>query len=349
MEDAVFTDLDGDGAWDVVSSCEGKVQSLFVHWAPREKARYLEADAWQTEAIPAARRSMQWMFCLPLQVDGKNGVDLVAGGKNIGAQVGWFEAPVNPRHLADWKWHPWRAAGWIMSLAASDMDEDGDCDVVVSDRKGPKSGCFWLENPGPGVPLTAVWREHTIGGAGREVMFLTLADLDRDGWEDVVVAVQPQELLLFRRRDRSGLSWETHSIKLPESAGWSKAVSVGDINLDGKQDIAFTCERAVDKSGVMSLSCRKSTWEDEWEGHEISGRDGVKHDLLRLIDLDGDGDLDALTCEETKNLGVFWYENPAKAQRDSQVNQPPSPELGRARACAVLPQLAISCLIKSNR
>jgi hypothetical protein len=29
----------------------------------------------------------------------------------------------------------------------------------------------------------------------------------------------------------------------------------------------------------------------------------VKHDLIALVDLDG-------TTEETKNLGVIWYENP---------------------------------------
>ena len=44
--------------------------------------------------------------------------------------------------------------------------------------------------------------------------------------------------------------------------------------------------------------------------------DGVKHDLVPLIDLDGDGDLDVLTTEETKGLGVVWYENPTRtAQR----------------------------------
>jgi hypothetical protein len=49
-----------------------------------------------------------------------------------------------------------------------------------------------------------------------------------------------------------------------------------------------------------------------WDGREISGSDGIKHDLVQLLDLDGDGDLDALTCEERKGLGVFWYENPAR-------------------------------------
>ena len=48
------------------------------------------------------------------------------------------------------------------------------------------------------------------------------------------------------------------------------------------------------------------------EAHEISGPRGVKFDLLQLLDVDGDGDLDVLTCEERHNLGVVWYENPAR-------------------------------------
>src|SRR5262245_39481562 len=40
-EDAVFTDLDADGAIDVVSSCEGKERTIFFHWAPRNTARQL--------------------------------------------------------------------------------------------------------------------------------------------------------------------------------------------------------------------------------------------------------------------------------------------------------------------
>ena len=147
-------------------------------------------------------------------------------------------------------------------------------------------------------------------------MFLKLADLDRDSLQDVLVATRPKEILFLRRRDREGKNWESHMIKLPEKSGGSKSVNAGDIDLDGKLDLVFTCEQAAHPlSGVMWLSYRDSITKGTWQGHEISGADGVKHDLIELLDLDGDGDLDAITCEETKNLGVFWYENPAKEKR----------------------------------
>ena len=39
-------------------------------------------------------------------------------------------------------------------------------------------------------------------------------------------------------------------------------------------------------------------------------REQFFHDLVALLDLDGDGDLDAITTEEVANPGVIWYENP---------------------------------------
>ena len=56
----------------------------------------------------------------------------------------------------------------------------------------------------------------------------------------------------------------------------------------------------------------KPIGEADWAARDISGpEEGIKFDLIQLIDLDGDGDLDVLTCEERDNLGVIWYENPA--------------------------------------
>jgi hypothetical protein len=62
----------------------------------------------------------------------------------------------------------------------------------------------------------------------------------------------------------------------------------------------------------MWLSYRESPAEGKWEAREISGPEGVKFDLVELLDLDGDVDLDVISCEETANLGVIWYENPWK-------------------------------------
>jgi len=44
----------------------------------------------------------------------------------------------------------------------------------------------------------------------------------------------------------------------------------------------------------------------------VSNVQGRKFDLLQLVDLDQDGDLDVITCEEADNLGLIWFENPIR-------------------------------------
>ena len=318
VEDAVLVDLDGDGASDVVTCCEGGTKSVFIHWAPKKAPGrpdiYMDPDAWKTEPLPASEKVMAWMYALPMQIDGAHGVDLVAAGKGAGAKVGWFEAPADPRDLKAWKWHPLIDATWIMSLVAADMDGDGDADVVVSERKGKQTGCYWLEKPDDAAALAKPWRQHWIGSRGRQVMFICLADLDGDGLTDVLASVKDRDVVFHRRLSADGKKWREHRITAPENTGTAKACNVGDIDADGKLDIVFTCESASgQRSGVMWLSAVKAVTEAQWQAHEVSGPEGVKYDLVELIDLDGDGDLDVLTCEESANLGVFWYENPLRA------------------------------------
>ena len=318
VEDAVFVDLDADGNVDVVSCCEGGTRTMFVHWAPKDRSKYLDAGAWKTQPIPASQGATAWMFCLPMQLDGRHGVDLVAGAKGNDARIGWFEAPENPRQLDRWKWHPISPAGWIMSLRAMDVDRDGDHDVVTTDRKGALRGCRWLENPGPGKAQAQPWENHFVGGRPNEVMFMTIADLDADQTDDLLVAARPKSLLFFRRAANVSSPWRLHTIRLPENTGGSKGVAVGDIDRDGRQDIVFSCEGATgERSGVMWLSHGGSPTEGDWTPHEISGPAGIKFDRLELLDIDGDNDLDVLGCEESQpvagsrhGLGVFWYENP---------------------------------------
>ena len=66
------------------------------------------------------------MFALPIDIDGRNGIDLIVSSKGSGAGIGCLESPAHPRDVTAWKYHKLRDAGWIMSLDRFDMDKDGN-------------------------------------------------------------------------------------------------------------------------------------------------------------------------------------------------------------------------------
>jgi hypothetical protein len=146
---------------------------------------------------------------------------------------------------------------------------------------------------------------------------MSLADMDGDGDLDAIVpSKDPDRIDWHERRDSSGLNWREHEIAFPPNMGHSKAVKLGDINLDGQLDIVLSCASAGEpRSGVVWMEYGTSVFDSSWIDHEISGPEGSKFDRLELIDLDGDGDLDVLTTEEnfgddSRGIGVIWYENP---------------------------------------
>ncbi len=307
-EDAVFIDLNRDGQLDVVSATEGEEQTVYAHFSPSGARGNLFTSPWITKAFPGLRQASQWMFALPLQIDQKRGVDLVVGSKGTTGQIGWLQAPEHGEVLADWKWRRLAQADWVMSLRSLDLNGDGHMDIAFSQRIGPESGIWWLENPGP-ERLSQPWKKRYVAGNGAEVMFMDYGDLNADGREDFIAATGDGDLVVAYREKTEAPRWKEESIPFPGKTGTGKAVAIGHIDGDGVPDLVATCENSENATGVFWM---KRDSRGKWEAREISGRtEGVKFDRIELIDLDGDNDLDVLTCEERHNLGVIWYENPA--------------------------------------
>lgn len=312
-EDAVFADLDQDGMVDVISCCEGKTKAIFIHWAPGQQAQYQSDSEWETMKVPGSDQQQRWMFSLPMQIDGKNGVDLVAGGKGEGAEIGWWEIPPNAREVGKWRWHALGPVGWLMSLHQLDLDQDGDQDIVLSDRRGPLRGCRWLENPGAEQVGKLNWTSHFLGGTNAEVMFMEPADLNGDDQIDFVAATKDQGIMTLISDSNTKMNWKETFLGMPEETGSAKAVQALKTSLKGAFSLIVSCEHAKGKQGLFGweLTLDQAGKPITGSPFKISGKDsGIKYDRIELIDLDQDGDLDVLTCEERDNLGVLWYENP---------------------------------------
>lgn len=309
-EDAVFADVDGDGHVDVVSCCEGKTRSVYVHWNPGSDAS--DQQPWPTDAFPQLQGQYPWMYCLPVADEQQRAAELFVGSKGGTGVVGRLLPPPQGdlRNLSAWTWQPLHSAGWLMSLRSEDVDGDGLSDLVYTDRRTKTRGVHWLKRP---ADERAVWQRFTAGGQDREVMFLDIGDLNNDGRRDIVCAAKDPQLLVLLRGDRPD-AWEPINVSYPSGVGTGKGVAIGDINGDQQPDLVCTCENAKGTVGVYWLSAAEDL-RDPWTFHDVSGQvEGIKFDRVELLDLDDDGDLDILTCEERDNLGVVWYENPSDGQ-----------------------------------
>jgi hypothetical protein len=244
-EDAVLVDLDNDGSWEVISSCEGRTKTIFAHWASGKRQDYNDSTSWQSLPIPVTREKESWMFALPLTTGSESLNSIIVGSKGPNASVSEIRVPKNYRDVDQWKIQRLYDAGWIMSLREFDFDADGDQDVLVSDRRGPKSGVLWLENPGPSSQeKTPHWKEHRIGASGEEVMFLDLTVDTQENEIAIAVYAKPNQIFQFTAKKGQPHAWTSQRATVNAKIGTAKAVRYTDVNLDDRMDMVATCENA---------------------------------------------------------------------------------------------------------
>src|SRR5690606_34032714 len=119
VEDAVLVDLDNNGIMDLVTASEGSTNQIMFHWSPDNQDDYLDASKWRTEVVPVTDDLSAWMFVVPADMDGENGMDLIVGSKrkkgekgDDKAVVGWLRCPENPKNIEEWEYYPLTKAGW---------------------------------------------------------------------------------------------------------------------------------------------------------------------------------------------------------------------------------------------
>ncbi len=93
-------------------------------------------------------------------------------------------------------------------------------------------------------------------------------------------------------------------VKFPSSNGNVKLVEVGDMNGDGVPDLVLS----TNNDGTLKVALWWIDGADLVDGKilkikSISDVHGAKYDKVELIDIDQDGDLDVLICEENHGEG----------------------------------------------
>ena len=296
-EDAVPFDVDNDGRLDVISCHEGKRKQVLVHrfvGDNNSNEELLKRANWRTSPI-AKLNGLQWMFASAVpQRNGRPGI--VFGSKGNGASLTLLLPETDQNAPLDsWPAFKLRDCGWIMSIQLIDMDSDGDQDVVFSDRRSKNRGVAWLEQPDQ--PATADWPEHKIGADDTEPLFIEASRAR------ILVATRHGNSLDYRRGSNG--KWSHTEIANPPDVPLGKAIR--SLPSGGLLLTANThADSAKTKQPGVWFKSSRSNW------RAIGSANEAKFDRMELIDLDNDGDLDMMTCEERRLLGVVWYENPGE-------------------------------------
>jgi hypothetical protein len=180
-----------------------------------------------------------------------------------------------------------------------DLDLDGDLDVVAETWSSPYK-VMWYENDGTGYG----WEEHYISSNYPLVMCAFPGDVDYDGDIDVVGANSISGIEWWRNEDGVGETWTRFQID--DSYEGPDFVCCADMDSDSLLEVVAPSDS--DPYEVAWWEPATTPTDSVWEKTLISDYSYDGRELF-AVDLDQDGDMDALVAHYYGPHGIKFYEN----------------------------------------
>jgi hypothetical protein len=279
-DNKALADIDGDGKQDPILGGS----SLSWYEAGRNFAKRV------IRAKPLKGEFTTDMQAVDIDGDGDN--DIITGDGNSAPNVFWYENPrrrpppgrgSDPRQARNWVVHPIGYHGdWAHDIEVRDLDRDGRRDVVTG---GHGHTHVWKQT----LPKVS-WKHADLSALNGKGVFL--ADIDRDGDQDIVVPggwlENPGDVIRGR--------WVKRSINRP----FRDEVFAADFNRDGRIDIG-TCD-AHSAANVLWYEAPANPKRSDWRQRRM-GSGGAHHP--EPADFNGDGWPDLLLGRELADLSIL--------------------------------------------
>jgi hypothetical protein len=228
------------------------------------------------------------------------------------------------------------AAG-TMGMTAGDLDGDGRAEVVVNvTMQGPVS--VWRDFPAyiyfGGVGRTFDVDHPLVIPSGGEVYAYAIADVDLDGYPDLVLA-RIFGLRIFRGGPDGIRPDDWYEVSLDDPATLIMQVHVADLNRDGWLDLVATVQTYDDRPETRAKSTRVF-WGGP-DGYSVERQSVIETYSTGgavLADVDDDGYLDLVVGEKSASLAIH-HGGPGMSWPSGRVTRVPLGTRGHPSSLAV--------------
>ena len=208
---------------------------------------------------------------------------------------------------SSWKKQNFNAEeGQVKSVSLTDIDADGDQDILVSYYKNKAGKLFWYENKMEG----STFKKHkNLCLSEYPINTIHTANLSGDNKPEIVSAIHKDNKIIWFKNKSNGFAKYT---LLTDSDTKPGAIQHCDMNNDNHPDILYSSPQSD------QIAWYKNKGDGSFKRAQIITNNASGAESIYASDLDGDQDIDVISAARNDNR-IVWHKNTGETTYDRKI------------------------------